>query len=173
MTTFKMDLMVAKWRVKKQVLCQSKTQPCMKKAQLRRTLQKLVKIPNASQGSFSCKIKGFKAESESIDSSLQAVKIRVRVKYESSFPWLFGTGTFSQVAGVLNTKLFKFKMAPRDFILWPCFTWRTAYRWILPHSLMKKLGIELIGEGLLVEHSQTAGGFAEATGTELCKGNVK
>ena len=32
----------------KQVSCQSKTQPCMKNAQLRRTLQKLVKIPNAS-----------------------------------------------------------------------------------------------------------------------------
>ena len=29
----------------KQVLCQSKTQPCMKNTQLRRTLQKLVKIP--------------------------------------------------------------------------------------------------------------------------------
>ena len=28
----------------------------MKNAQLRRTLQNLVKIPNASQGSFSCKI---------------------------------------------------------------------------------------------------------------------
>ena len=28
---------------------------------------------------------------------------------------------------------------------------------------------ELIGEGLLVEHSQTAGGFVEAAGTELCK----
>ena len=44
----------------KQVLCQSKTQPCMKNAQLRRTLQKLVKIPNANlQGSVSCKIQGF------------------------------------------------------------------------------------------------------------------
>ena len=26
---------------------------------------------------------------------------------------------------------------------------------------------------LLVEHSPTAGGFAEAAGTELCKGNVE
>ena len=43
----------------KQVLCQSKTQPCMENAQLRRTLQKLVKIPNASKGSLSCKIRGF------------------------------------------------------------------------------------------------------------------
>ena len=44
----------------KQVLCQSKTQPCMKNAQLRRTLQKLVKIPNANlQGSVSCKIQDF------------------------------------------------------------------------------------------------------------------
>ena len=33
---------------------------------------------------------------------------------------------------------------------------------------------ELIGaELLLVEHSHTAGGFAEAAGTELCKGNVE
>ena len=29
---------------------------------------------------------------------------------------------------------------------------------------------ELIGEELLVEHSPTAGGSAEAAGTELCKG---
>ena len=44
----------------KQVLCQSKTQPCMKNAQLRRTLQKLVEIPNANlQCSVSCKIQGF------------------------------------------------------------------------------------------------------------------
>ena len=100
------------------MFCQSKTQPCMKNAQLRRTLQKLVKIPNASQGSFSCKIQGFSAESESKDSSLQAVNIRARVNDDFSFPWLFGTGTSTQVAGVLNTtNCLKFKMAPRDFIL--------------------------------------------------------
>ena len=80
----------------------------MKNAQLRRTLQKLVKIPNASlQGSFPAKFKVFKLFSESIDSSLQVVNIRTRVNDDSSFPWRFGTGTFSQVAGVLNTKLFK------------------------------------------------------------------
>ena len=54
-----------------------------------------------------------------IYSSLQAVNMRTRVNDDSSFPWLFGTGTFSQVAGVLITKLFKFKMAPRDFTLCP------------------------------------------------------
>ena len=32
---------------------------------------------------------------------------------------------------------------------------------------------ELIGAGLLVEHSPTAGGFAEAASIELCKGNVE
>ena len=32
---------------------------------------------------------------------------------------------------------------------------------------------ELIGAELLVEHSQAAGGFAEATSTELCKGNTE
>ena len=41
----------------------------------------------------------------------------------------------------------------------------------LPHSLMKKLGLNLLE--LLVEHSPAAGGFAEAAGTELCKGNVE
>ena len=45
----------------KQVVCQSKKQPCMKNAQLRRTLQNLVKIPNACQGSFSCKIQGYQS----------------------------------------------------------------------------------------------------------------
>ena len=74
----------------------------MKNAQLRRTLQKLVKIQNARQGSFSCKIQGFSVESELIDSSLQAVNIRARVNDDFSFPWLFETGTFSQAAGVLN-----------------------------------------------------------------------
>ena len=66
----------------------------------------LVKIPNANQGSCSCKIhdQGFSAESESIDSSLQAVNIRARVNDDFSFPWLFGTGTFSQVAGVVIHK---------------------------------------------------------------------
>ena len=75
----------------------------MKNAQLRRTLQKLVKIQNARQG-----IQGFSAESESIDSSPQAVNIRARVNDDFSFPGLFGTGTFPQVTGVLNTtKLIK------------------------------------------------------------------
>ena len=32
---------------------------------------------------------------------------------------------------------------------------------------------ELIGVELLVKHSHTAGGFAKAAGTELCKGNVE
>ena len=32
---------------------------------------------------------------------------------------------------------------------------------------------ELTGAELLVEHSYTAGGFTEAAGTELCKGNVE
>ena len=36
---------------------------------------------------------------------------------------------------------------------------------------MKKLGLNLLE--LLVEHSPTAGGFAETAGTELCKGNVE
>ena len=62
----------------------------------------MVKIQNARQGSFSGKIQGFSAESESIDSSLQAVNIRARVNDDFSFPGLFGTGTFSQVAGVLR-----------------------------------------------------------------------
>ena len=37
----------------------------------------------------------------------------------------------------------------------------------------KETWFELIGAELLVEHSHTAGGFAEAAGTELCKGNVE
>ena len=36
---------------------------------------------------------------------------------------------------------------------------------------MKKLGLNWLE--LLVEHSPTAGGFAEAASTELCKGNVE
>ena len=32
---------------------------------------------------------------------------------------------------------------------------------------------EQIGAELLVEHSHAAGGFAEAAGTELCKGSVQ
>ena len=59
-------------------------------------------------------------------------------------------------------------MAPRDFC--SCI-WTKAYRWILPHSLMKKLGLNWLE--LLVEHSPTAGGFAEAASTELCKRNVE
>ena len=78
----------------------------MKNAQLRRILQKSVKIPNANlQGSVSGKIQVFKLFSEPIDSSLQVVNIRARVNDDSSFCWRFRTGTFSQVAGVLNTKL--------------------------------------------------------------------
>ena len=34
-------------------------------------------------------------------------KFRAKVNDHSSFPWLFGTGTSSQVAGVSNTKIFK------------------------------------------------------------------
>ena len=83
----------------KQVLCQSKTQPCMKNAQLRRTLQKLVKPAGAV---FPAKFKVFKLFSESIGSSLQVVNIRARVNDDCSFPWCFGTETFSQVAGVLT-----------------------------------------------------------------------
>ena len=44
---------------------------------------------------------------------------------------------------------------------------------ILPHSLNEETWFELIGVELLVEHSHTAGGFAEAASTELCKGNVE
>ena len=44
----------------------------------------------------------------------------------------------------------KFKMAPRDYFV-PCCTWTTAYRWIRPHSLMKKLGLNWLE--LLVGHS--------------------
>ena len=38
---------------------------------------------------------------------------------------------------------------------------------------LMKTWFELIGSELLVEHSHTAGGFAEAAGTELCNGNVE
>ena len=41
-------------------------------------------------------------------------------------------------------------------------------------TFAKETWFELIGAELLVEHSHTAvGGFAEAAGTELCKGNVE
>ena len=83
----------------KQAVCQSKTQPCMKNAQLRRTLQNLVKIPNACQGSFSCKIQGF--QSSWVDKQLTS-----SCKRQSQSQWwffvslAFGTGTFLKVAGV-------------------------------------------------------------------------
>ena len=38
---------------------------------------------------------------------------------------------------------------------------------------MEETWFELIGAELLVGHSHTAGGFTEAAGTELCKGNVE
>ena len=64
----------------KQVLCQSKTQPCLKNAQLRRALQKLVKIPNrASQGIFFLQNSRFLNGVGVDHSSLQAVNIRARV----------------------------------------------------------------------------------------------
>ena len=62
-------------------------------------------------------------------------------------------------------------MAPRDFILWQCCT----YDGIPVNSATfayEETWVELIGAELLVEHSHTAGGFTEAAGTELCKGNV-
>ena len=116
----------------------------MKNIQLRRTLQNLVKIPNARQGSFSCKIRGFQAES--MDGQLtSSCKHQSQNRHDdSSFPWLFsGRGLSLKLLAFLNTKLFKIQnlMAPRDSILWPCYTWTTAYRGILPHSLMKKLGL--------------------------------
>ena len=41
-------------------------------------------------------------------------------------------------------------------------------------AINEETWFELIGAELLVEHSHTAaGGFAEAAGTELCKGNVE
>ena len=36
-----------------------------------------------------------------------------------------------------------------------------------------EIWFELIGAELLFEHSPTAGGFAEATGTQLCNGNIE
>ena len=54
-----MDLLVAKWRAKNKSYVSQKRNHAWKNAQLRRTLQKLVKIPNASKGSFSSKIRGF------------------------------------------------------------------------------------------------------------------
>ena len=41
-------------------------------------------------------------------------------------------------------------MELRDSVWWPYYTWTTAYRWILPHSLMEKLGLNLFE--LVVEH---------------------
>ena len=60
-------------------------------------------------------------------------------------------------------------MAPRYFILWPCCTWTTTSEYSATFANEETL-FELIGAELLVEHSHTAGGFAEAASTELCKG---
>ena len=46
----------------------------------------------------------------------------------------------------------KFEIVPRYSILWPCCKWTTAYQWILPHSLRKKLGLNWLE--VLVEHSR-------------------
>ena len=56
-------------------------------------------------------------------------------------------------------------MAPRDLFCGYAVLGQ-RHTGILPHSLMKKLGFELIGAELLVEHFHTTGGFAEAAGTE-------
>ena len=37
----------------------------------------------------------------------------------------------------------------------------------------EEIWFHMIGAELLAEHSHRAGGFAEAAGTELCKGNVE
>ena len=66
-----------------------------------------------------------------------------------------GFSTFSQVAGVLNTKTQK---------------WRREILFCGHAVPNKETWFELIGTELLVEHSLTASGFAEAAGTE---GNVE
>ena len=124
---------------------------------------------NASQGSFSCKIQGFWAESDSIDSSLQAVNIRARFEDDSSFPWVFWTGTFSQVAVVLNTKLFKILIGAERFHFVIMLYLEDGIPVNSATFANEETWFEQIGAELLVEHFQKAGGFTEAAGTGLCK----
>ena len=99
---------------------------------------------------------------ESIDSSLQVVNIRARVNDDSSFPWLFGTGTFSQVAGVLNTKLFRILNGAERFYFVAMLYLDNGIPVNSATFANEETWFELIGAGLLVEHSHTAGGFTEA-----------
>ena len=64
-------------------------------------------------------------------------------------------------------------MAPRDFILWPMLYWDDSIPVNSAIFANEETWFDLIGMELLVKHSHTAGGFAEAAGTELSKGNVE
>ena len=147
-------------------LCQSKKQPCIKNAQLRRT--KLSRIWLKSRQLFLHSTVFLSWVDGHVTSSF---------KHQSQSQWwffvslAFGDGDFLLSCWWKNCwtqNCLKFKMAPRDSILWPCCTWTTApgrrHTGEFCHIHLWETWFELIG---------TAGGFAEAAGTELCKGNVK
>ena len=63
-------------------------------------------------------------------------------------------------------------MAPRDSVLWPCCTWTMAHRWILPYSLMNKLGLNWLELLVTFSFVHAADGFTEAAGSEQCTTEV-
>ena len=71
-----------------------------------------------------------------------------------------GRGLSLELLVFLKQNYLKFKWH-REILLWPCCTWTTAYRWILPRSLMKRLGLTDWGgtAGRTFCHMHAAGGF--------------
>ena len=91
--------------------------------------------------------------------------------YRPGAPGYDDTKSTYQLIGVLKTRWTVWNLKWRREIFVVMLYLDDGNRWILPHSVIKKLGLNWLE--LLVERSSTAGGFAEAAGTELCKGNVE
>ena len=129
----------------KQVLCQSKTQQCMKNAQLCRNWLKVRTLARAV----------FPAKLVEVDRQLTS-------SCKNRFLGLGLSGWGLPL---------KFKW--RREILFCGHALGRRHTGEFCHIRWWKNLVKLTGAELLVEHSHTAGGFAEAARTELCKGNAK
>ena len=106
-----------------------------------------------------------------MDSSLQVLNIRAGSMI-LRFLGCSGRGLSLELLVFLNTKL-NWKWH-REIILWPCCTRFDGIPVNSGTFADEKTWLELIGTaGRTFSYMHAAGGFAEAAGTELCKGNVE
>ena len=130
---FKMDLLVAKWRAKNKSYVSQKHNHAWKTHNCAELCRNWLKFRTLARAVYPAKFEVFKLSRSRYTAHFKLQTSEPESMMILRFLGFSGRGLSLKLLVLWSQNCLKFKMAPRDFILWLCCTWTTTYWWIFCH----------------------------------------